>query len=156
IHSYYDPIKNSGRTSASSPNIQNLPRKRKEEAFDIRGCFVPGPGKVLYVADYKSIELRTLSQARLTQFHQDSAMAGALNDGVDLHELLAASMMVTIMQDAAQLLADEKMFAEVMKGVTAAERNAAKPANFGLPAGMGITRLKDYARTQFGQPYTDE
>jgi hypothetical protein len=40
--------------------------------------------------------------------------------------------------------------------VTADERNSAKPANFGLPAGMGARRLKDYARAQYGQPYTEE
>jgi DNA polymerase I-like protein with 3'-5' exonuclease and polymerase domains len=157
IHPHYDLLKNTGRTGSSGPNIQGFPRKKKGKvAFDVRRCFVPAEGKLFYVADYASIELRTLSQALLTQFKLDSHMARAINAGQDLHRLVAARMKATALPDAAAVLADPGRFATVAASVTAEERNSAKPANFGLPAGMGARRLKDYARAQYGQPYTDE
>jgi hypothetical protein len=83
-------------------------------------------------------------------------MAEALNAGQDLHRLVAARMKVTALPDAAAVLTDPERFAAVAASVTRDERDAAKPANFGLPAGMGVRRLKDYARAQYDQPYTDE
>jgi DNA polymerase I-like protein with 3'-5' exonuclease and polymerase domains len=157
IHPHYDILKNTGRTGSKSPNIQGFPRKKKgKHSFDVRRCFLPPPGKVFYVADYASIELRTLSQALLTQFKLDSHMARAINAGQDLHRLVAARMKATALPDAGAVLADPARFAEVAASVTADERNSAKPANFGLPAGMGARRLKDYAKAQYGQPYTEE
>lgn len=47
-------------------------------------------------------------------------------------------------------------FAELANTVTAEERNAAKPANFGLPAGMGVAALTTYARLQFGQEFSED
>src|SRR5262249_38121369 len=52
--------------------------------------------------------------------------------------------------------ASSEKFSQLLESVTAEERNAAKPANFGLPAGMGVSALKNYARAQFGQEYSDE
>jgi DNA polymerase I-like protein with 3'-5' exonuclease and polymerase domains len=162
LHPHYDLLKNTGRTSASSPNIQNIPRQRKKkrpdkrDAFDLRRCFAPAAGKVFYVADYSSIELRTLAQTVLTQFGLGSVMARKLNEGVDLHRFVAARMKVTGRGDAPAILADGQRYAEFMASLSDQDRGAAKPANFGLPAGMGEKRLKDYARVQYEQPYTEE
>jgi hypothetical protein len=160
VHAHYDVLKNTGRTSASNPSIQNLPKKKKkrkgrQDDFDVRRCFVPAPGKIFYVADYSSIELRTLAQSLMTQFGLDSHMARALNAGQDVHRLVAARMKATRLPDAAAVLADPARFAAVVASVTAEERGGAKPANFGLPAGMGVPALKAYARAQYDQPYTD-
>src|SRR5215468_7204579 len=101
LHAHYDLLKNSGRTSASGPNIQNIPRKRKKkhpgkrDAFDPRRCFVSAEGKLFYVVDYVSIELRTLAQSLLSQFRLDSVMARRLNDWVDVHRYVAARVRLT-------------------------------------------------------------
>jgi DNA polymerase I-like protein with 3'-5' exonuclease and polymerase domains len=159
IHPHYDFLKNTGRTGSRGPNIQGFPKKSGKKgkiSFDLRRCFVPAPGKIFYVADYASIELRTLSQALITQFDSDSAMARAINAGQDLHRLVAARMKATRLPNAAAVLTDPVKFAAVVDSVTAEERGGAKPANFGLPAGMGVATLKGYARAQYDQPYSDE
>jgi DNA polymerase I-like protein with 3'-5' exonuclease and polymerase domains len=162
LHPHYDPLKNTGRTSASAPNIQSAPRKRKRkkpgprDAFDVRRCFAPAPGKVFYVVDYSCVELRTLAQALMTQFGLDSVMARKLNSGVDLHRFVAARLRLTGHEDAPAILADEHRYAEFMASLTDEERGAAKPANFGLPAGMGAKALRDYAQAQFEESYTEE
>jgi hypothetical protein len=161
LHPHYDLLKNSGRTSASAPNIQNIPRKRKKkkpgarDAFDLRRCFVPAINKIFYIADYSSVELRTLAQALTTQFGLDSVMARKLNTGVDLHSFVAARMKATGREDAHAILADEQKYAELMASLSDEDRGEAKPANFGLPAGMGAKALAAYARTQYKQPFTE-
>jgi DNA polymerase I-like protein with 3'-5' exonuclease and polymerase domains len=162
LHPRYDVLKNTGRTSASSPNIQNVPKKRKRkrpgarDAFDLRRCFVPAAGKLFYVADYSAVELRTLAQALLTQFGLDSVLARKLNAGVDVHRFVAARMKATGREDEQAVLADERKYAELMAALSDEDRDAAKPANFGLPAGMGAEALAAYARTQYEQPFSAE
>jgi DNA polymerase I-like protein with 3'-5' exonuclease and polymerase domains len=162
LHPHYDLLKVTGRTSASSPNIQNIPRKRKKkkpgarDAFDLRRCFVPAPGTLFYVADYSGLELRTLSQALITQFGLDPVLARKVNEGVDLHRFVAARMKLTGRADAAAILADEHRYAELMASLSDEERGGSKPANFGLPSGMGPPALAAYARAQYEQPYTEE
>src|SRR5262249_18187269 len=162
LHPHYDLLKNSGRTSASGPNIQGIPRKRKKkhpgkrDAFDPRRCFISAEGKLCYVPDYVSIELRTLAQALLSQFGLDSVMARRLNDWVDVHRYVAARVRLTGHADAQAILADEEKYAAFMATLSDEDRSAAKPANFGLPAGMGVRALKEYARVQYEQPYSDQ
>jgi DNA polymerase I-like protein with 3'-5' exonuclease and polymerase domains len=162
LHPHYDLLKNTGRTSASSPNVQNVPRQRKRkkpratDAFDLRRCFVPAPGKLFYVADYSGVELCSLGQALRTQFGLDSVLARKINEGVDLHRFVAARMKLTGRADAGAILADPARYAEFMASLSDEDRGAAKPANFGLPAGMGKTCLCGYARVQYEQPYTEE
>jgi hypothetical protein len=65
-------------------------------------------------------------------------------------------MKLTRLPNAAAILADEKQLDAVISTITDEEKDGARPANFGLPAGMGVRTLKGYARTQYGQDYTDE
>lgn len=88
----------------------------------VRECFVPPEGYVYACADYGKGELCTWTQICLWLFG-DSDMARVLNAGGDPHGELGA------------LIGD---------------RGAAKPANFGFNAGMGIQRMKDSARTGYG------
>jgi len=70
-------IVESGRTCASNPNIQNMPRSGGiRECFKARGVFVD--------ADYATIELRCVAQIMLTWFRK-SALAKAFQDGRDPH-----------------------------------------------------------------------
>src|SRR5262249_23071059 len=82
---------------------------------------------------YKTIELVTLAQACVGQFGLDSRMAAAINEGKDLHRLVAARVL-------------KKSEPEV----TDAERASAKPINFGKPGGMGTDTLVSYAKVNYG------
>jgi DNA polymerase I-like protein with 3'-5' exonuclease and polymerase domains len=159
IHPRYDLLKNTGRTSSRGPNIQGFPKpsEKKDKAdFNLRSCFVPAKGKLFYIPDYATIELRTLSQALMMQFGLDSHMAEDINTAVDLHRVVAARMKAARLPNGAAILADPVRLAELERALTKAERNAAKPANFGLPAGMGARTFAEYARAQYGQACTEE
>src|SRR5579859_6222149 len=79
IHPEFTVLVQSGRTSCSRPNLQQLPRKGS-----IRECFVPRLGSVYVSVDYAANELVTLSQVCLEWF-KASRMADAINAGQDLH-----------------------------------------------------------------------
>jgi len=129
LHPSFNVLARSGRTSSFGElNAQNLPKDDQ-----VRSCFVPSPGHVFIDADYKTIELGTLAQACLSQFKLTSKMAKAINANKDLHRLVAARVL-------------GKPEAEITK----AERNKAKPINFGKPGGMGIETLLTYAKCNYG------
>lgn len=79
IHSDYNQIVSTGRTSSRDPNMQNMPK-------DIRACFKPAPGKVFVVADFANVELRVAAA-----LSQDPVMLDAFNSGKDLHKMTAAA-----------------------------------------------------------------
>ena len=134
LHPSFNVLARSGRTTSFGEiNAQNLPRNDK-----VRSCFVPSPGKVFISADYKTIELATLSQVCLSQFGLESKMAAAINAGRDLHTLVAARVM-------------HKKRSEV----TDDERAKAKPINFGKPGGMGDAAMRQYAKTSYGIVLSD-
>jgi DNA polymerase I len=98
-------IVDTGRTSASGPNIQNFPAhmnadERRAQAVgfqgpfgrDIRGCIVPRKGKVFLVADYAAIELMALGQVIANIAGQVTELGRVLNAGTDPHLYLLASM----------------------------------------------------------------
>jgi DNA polymerase I-like protein with 3'-5' exonuclease and polymerase domains len=88
INCRYQPLVESGRTSCTSPNLQNLPKER-----GVRECYRARPGMVLSSVDYEALELHTLAQACLTLLGK-SKLAEALNDGVDPHLLLATEFLL--------------------------------------------------------------
>lgn len=129
LHPTFDYLKNTGRTSAFGDiSSQNLPRDER-----IRNLFIPSDGHVFVDADYSAIEMASLAQGVLSQLGGKSAMADAINAGADLHRLVAAKMA-------------DKPESEVDKF----ERQKAKAVNFGLPGGMGIATLREYARQNYG------
>ena len=133
LHPSFNTLARSGRTSSfGDVNAQNLPKRD-----EVRSCFVPRPGHVFIDADYAMIELVTLAQACRSQFGLDSKMADAINAGEDLHRLVAA-----------------KMLGKAPTEVTKAERQKAKPVNFGKPGGMGDETLTSYAEANYGVALT--
>ena len=123
VHCRYSSLMETGRTSSSSPNIQNLPR-----AGGVRECYIPRDGYSLFAIDYSTIELRALAQICLDLFGQ-SEMARRINAGEDLHLALAAQIQgVDYDDDKAK---DARPFAKV--------------ANFGYPGGMGAAALASTA-----------
>lgn len=125
VHPRYNLMVNTGRTSCSKPNFQQLPR-----VGGIREMFIAKPEHTFVITDYNAIELSTLSQVTYSMFGE-SQMRDTINEGVDLH----------------------KYYASVMRGVPVEEvtkewRQEAKAANFGFPGGLGtdtfITFSKGY------------
>ncbi len=127
VHPRYTTLVTTGRTSCSSPNVQNIPREG-----GIRECFVPSPGHVFISCDYRALELCTLAQTAYARYGR-SAMRDLINQGVDLHRHVAAMVMNKPEAD-----------------VTAEERQKAKAIDFGLPGGMGVRGLMEYAAKSYG------
>jgi len=132
IHTHYS-LAETGRTTSSKPNIQNLRRRP-----GIREAFVPRAGNVFAEADYPSVELYTLAQCCVSWIGQ-SKLAEALNAGLDPHLWFAASML-GISYDEAKA---NKKREDVKKA-----RQLAKAANFGFPGGMGVAKFVKATRKQ--------
>jgi DNA polymerase-1 len=129
---YNNPLE-TGRTSASEPNMQNPPR-----AGGIRECFVPREGFLFASCDYDTLELRALAQVCLVLLGK-SSMAEALRAGRDLHLAFAADLMGIGYEQAVKLKrAGDKTVKEM--------RQLAKIANFGFPGGMVSNTFVEYAR----------
>lgn len=126
-HPRYTLMVRTGRTSCSSPNVQNLPREG-----GVRECLVPKEGHVFIACDYSTLELCTLSQITYSRYGK-SAMRDLINSGVDLHRRLASIVL-------------SKPESEVTKE----DRQKAKALNFGLPGGMGLKGLQAYAQASYG------
>ena len=115
IHPRYNYLVNTGRTSCSKPNFQQLPREG-----EIRNCFVSNNNAVFIITDYSAIELCSLAQVTYSRYGH-SKMRELINEGRDLH----------------------RYYASVLHGITEEEvtkqqRQEAKAANFGFPGGLGI------------------
>ena len=115
VHPRYNLLVNTGRTSCSSPNFQQLPR-----IGGIREMFIPKKGSKLLITDYSAIELSTLAQVCYNRYGY-SEMRDRINAGEDLHRYYAS-----IMNGCTQ------------EEVTKQQRQEAKAANFGFPGGLGI------------------
>lgn len=120
----------SGRTSASDPNIQNLPRGGR-----VRECFVPRPGYAFVAADYHVVELVCLAQVLVDMFGmQNCSMAQALLRGEDLHLVTAAKILGWTYQETLQKYRAGDPDAK-------SARQLAKGLNFGIPGGLGTKTL---------------
>jgi len=125
-------------------NLQNLPREAglladDPDALSIRGCFVPGEGKVFIDADYSQIELVVLAYVLKYQFNLGSALHDLINEGHDIHRIIAAAVL------------DKDI-----ENITKSERNGAKAVSFGRPGGMGLSGLQRYAKNSFKQDLSIE
>jgi DNA polymerase-1 len=117
----------SGRTSCRSPNLQQLP-------VDVRAAVEAAPGKILLDADYGQIELRIVAELA-----SEEVMRSVFAAGQDIHKLTAATILGVSVDE-----------------VTPAQRDMAKPANFGLIYGMGAKTLREYAWSDYGLDWTLE
>jgi DNA polymerase-1 len=139
INCRYQPLVESGRTSCTSPNLQNLPKER-----GVRECYRARPGTVLSSVDYEALELHTLAQACLKMLNK-SKLAEALNAGVDPHLLLATQFLLDgITYDEGKKIRKDEGHPRHKEVVHA--RNMAKIANFGLPGALSAKTLVSYAK----------
>ena len=133
IHTYFNVLVNTGRTSSRNPNMQN-PRREP----GVRECFIPREGYVFASADYEAAELHTLAQVCL-HFFGYSVLAQQLNQGIDPHLGFAAKLLhIDYNEAVARKKAGDAQIAET--------RQMAKAANFGFPGGMGPSAFLAYAK----------
>lgn len=141
IHAYYDPLVETGRTSCSGPNLQNLP---KEGGF--RECLIPRPGHVFVCADFAAFELATWAQVCLDLVGW-SKLAEALNESLDPHCLIAAELLGWSYEKAMAVKGDK---AHPEYKTLFKHRQIGKAINFGAPGGAGIDRLCHQALNSYG------
>lgn len=135
LHPSFNVLGRSGRTSSFGEiNAQNLPRDDR-----VRSCIRADEIHVLLAEDYKTIELATLGQACLTQFDLESEMAAAINEGKDLHRMIAAKVAGIPEHE----VDDER-------------RQKAKVVSFGKPGGMGNATLQKYAKNSYGVDLSEQ
>lgn len=164
LHTRFESLAATGRTTSSGPNIQNVRWNFPERCVDkscrgraddnrkcnkcggpvvappgIRECFVPRPGKVFASADYEQLELRTLAQVCLSLLGY-SRLAETLNAGKDPHMMVAAQLLG---RDYDWCIAHKKD-QEVQMA-----RQTGKVANFGFPGGLGAEKLVLFARMAY-------
>ena len=136
IHPRYRVLVRTGRTSCSSPNIQQLPR-----SSHIREAVVPRPGYLFLIIDFASVELRTLA-AVCQQRYGFSRLADVIRAGTDPHSYTAA-MFTGVTLEQFQQLPNKKQL-----------RQQAKAVNFGIPGGLGAAALATYAKHSYGVQMT--
>jgi len=123
VHPRYNLLVNTGRTSCSKPNFQQLPK-----LGGIREMFTAKEGNTFLITDYSAIELATLSQVTYDRYGE-SKMKEQINAGIDLHKYYA-SVMHNCSPDM----------------VSKQQRSEAKAANFGFPGGLGIDTFIEFSR----------
>ena len=144
INARYTCILETGRTSCSGPNLQNLPRGDDKSEIGklskrVRECFIPRDGYVFCSCDYDSLELRTFSQVALWMVgHSD--MGEAINEGLDPHLKFAndAFLHLPYEEALARHKAKDKEVGD--------RRQVAKIGNFGLLGGMSAGSFVDYCK----------
>ena len=136
IHPKYRTLVRTGRTSCSGPNIQQLPRMSP-----IREAITARPGRLLFIIDYNSLELRTLATVCHHQ-HGFSKLRDVLVDGIDPHSYTAA-MFAGVTLETFNELPNKKQL-----------RQHAKVFNFGIPAGFGAVALVGHAKNSYGVELT--
>ena len=136
LHPRYTVLKRTGRTSASGPPIQQVPR-----AGGYREMHVPSPGSVFLVIDYSFIELVTLAATCLVRLGR-SVLADAIRAGIDPHINTAALLNGMSLEQFAELKAADPDCAKDL-------RQKAKALNFGVPGGLGSAALREYAQANY-------
>jgi DNA polymerase-1 len=129
IHSVLNQtVASTGRISAESPNLQNIPL-RTPGGREFRRAFIPAEGCELLVADYSQIELRLLAHLA-----KDPGLIDAFQRDADVHATTAS-----------------KVFGVPEEEVAPFQRRFAKVVNFGLAYGMeayGLAQRMDIPTDQ--------
>lgn len=138
-HAAFDELVDTGRTSCRGI-LQVLPRS--STAKGMRECFAAPPGKKLVAADFGKAELVAWAQMHMAFFGR-SALGEALKKGIDPHVVLGAQILGCSYDEALALKKSGDEWANTV-------REAAKPANFGFPVGMGAETYVGYAKNNYG------
>lgn len=115
-----------GRTSMAEPNLQNV---TSEERFGIalRRAFVPRPGHVLVMIDWKQIEARVMAD-----YADEPSLLSAIKNGDDIHALTALRVAKAMGRESC---------GDMSCPPFAKQRKAAKTIFFALIYGVGARKL---------------
>lgn len=147
VRTRYDECVESARTSSSGfdedsawvgTNLQNQERDNR-----VRGCLVPRPGHVFGISDFSMLELVTLAQVEIDVCGR-SALADAINEGIDVHAQFGADMLGIPFEDFDKNHPPHKL-----------ARQGGKAWNFGKPGGMGRKRFIAWARKTYKVEVTE-
>jgi len=142
LHTSFNVLLRSGRTSSYKPNNQNPPR-----IGGYRECFVAPVDHVFGSLDFASQEMATLAQVCINLFGQ-SSLADAINEDLDPHLWFALRLLHTdglrLEYDEAYAILQDKSH-PLYKRVKY-WRQVAKVCDFGYPGGLGSNTFVDYAR----------
>lgn len=121
IHSSFFQILNTGRTSSSSPNLQNIVQAKPDfpEGIWWREAFKAPEGSTFVIADYNSQELRVAAHKS-----GDATMINVLAANGDLHRVAAAGL-----------------YNKKEEDITSAERKEGKTMNFAIMYGAGADKV---------------
>lgn len=124
IHSSFHQILNTGRTSSTSPNMQNVVSEKVDfkEGKWWREAFKAEKGNTFVICDYSSQELHIVADKS-----KDKEMLRILRERGDLHKAAAAA------------LYDKKE-----EDVTPAERKQGKITNFAIVYGGGDDKIAEF------------
>jgi DNA polymerase I-like protein with 3'-5' exonuclease and polymerase domains len=126
IHcSFLSTVVPTGRLACASPNLQQIPRPRKDGRAPLRKAFRARPGKIFIAADYSQIELRVYAGET-----QENYFFESFTSDVDLH-LKTASI----------------IYREPVTSKKDPRRQMGKTMNFGPIYGMkaqGLSMRTDY------------
>jgi len=137
LHPKYRLLVETGRTGASGPCIQQIPR---DGGF--REMFIPSPGHVFLAIDYSFVELVTLAATCRHRFGH-STLADIIAAGHDPHVNRAVLISGMTAENYTALKAADP-------GEAKALRQKAKAIGFGVPGGLGAAGLLDYAKSNYG------
>ena len=141
IHTRFN-LAESGRSTSSSPNIQNV-----RTFMGIREAFAPREGYVYAQSDYASLELHTLAQVCYSILG-GSTLGDTINAGMDCHTDFAGMILGIPYEEAARRRKLPK--SDAVRKEIDGRRDMAKAANFGLPGGLGIDTFIIVAKAMFG------
>ncbi len=145
----YNGLMETGRTSSSSPNLQNIPRKGAA-----RSCIKPRAGHIFIIADYSNAELRTLAQAHLNEGRASRlATEYQRNPQFDPHLFMAVRILGGLTYDDGLQVLNDK--AHPQYKALKEKRQLSKIANFGYAGGLGAEQFIDYAKG-YGTRLTSE
>ena len=135
IHcNYNQAVTATGRSSSSTPNLQNVP-SRGDMGKEIKKMFVPShPDWYILQADYSQIELRIAAIIA-----NETNMLQAYIEDKDIHKITPATI-----------------FNKRIEDITKKERQAGKSINFGLIYGMSAQGLVIYAKKGYDTDFTLE
>jgi len=136
LRTRYDSLVQTGRTSSSAPNLQNLPRKG-----GLRDCFIASEGHTLVLCDYDNAEMRTLAQSVLDLAEHETPLLKMYQAHADYdpHSYFGSKLLGIEYDEMLKRVASEEPEALEI-------RQRAKPANFGYAGGMGASTFVAYAQ----------
>jgi DNA polymerase I-like protein with 3'-5' exonuclease and polymerase domains len=144
VHSFFNDMVKTGRTSCRGPNIQNVPRDE-----GLRGIYKAREGYVLFACDYSQAELCALAQNCYTRYGF-SKMMEIINGGRDLHMWLGEQIFLRNGGTDAEWEAlpskdHDGPTGDLVRGKKF-YRQLSKALNFGKPGGLSAPTFVTYAK----------